>query len=55
MKGDVIMTIGEIVEELIYIKDHAPLSRREITAVEEACNLLDRMPELEKAISALGE
>ena len=38
------MTTGEIVEELIYIKDHATLPRRSIEAIEEACNRLDRLP-----------
>ena len=40
------MTIGEIVEELIYIKDRVSLSRRQITAVEEACNWLDKLPNM---------
>ena len=40
------MTIGEITEELIYTKDHAVLSRRQINAIEEACNWLDRLPNM---------
>lgn len=43
------MKIGEIVENLIYIKDHTALYGQEYEAVIEACNLLDKLPRLQKA------
>lgn len=41
------MKIGEIVETLIYIKDHNALYGQEYEAVVEACNLLDKLPRLQ--------
>lgn len=34
------MKIGEIVERLIYIKDHNKFTLRELEAINEACNML---------------
>lgn len=45
------MKIGEVVERLIYIKDHADLLDGDYQAVIEACNLLDKLPRLEEARS----
>ena len=43
------MIIGELVERLIRIKDDYSLLSYEQEAIEEACNLLDRLPRLEEA------
>lgn len=46
------MIIGEVVERLIGLKDsHDDLENTECQAVIEACNLLDRLPRLEEAIT----
>lgn len=45
------MKIGEIVEVLIRIKDDYSFGDCRKEAVEEACNLLDRLPRGEEAIT----
>lgn len=40
------MKIGEIVETLIYIRDHHELSQNDDEAVCAACNILDRLPNM---------
>ena len=45
------MKIGEITEILIRIKDDYGFGDYRKEAVEEACNLLDRLPAGEEAIS----
>lgn len=43
------MKIGEIVETLIEIKDNYGFGDYRKDAIEEACNLLDRLPRMEEA------
>lgn len=43
------MTIGEVVEALIQIKDDYGFGDYRREAAEEACNLLDRLPRMEEA------
>lgn len=43
------MKIGEIVEILIRIKDNYGYSDYRREALEETCNLLDKMPRMEEA------
>ncbi len=43
------MKIGEIVETLIEIKGDYSFGDYRKDAVEEACNLLDRLPRMEEA------
>lgn len=43
------MKIGEIVEVLICVKDAYQHGDYEKEAVEQACNLLDRLPSQEEA------
>lgn len=43
------MIIGELVERLIGIKDSHDLWSHEQDAIEQACNLLDKLPRLEEA------
>lgn len=38
------MKLGELVESLIYMRDHHQLTRDEDEAVCEACNILDELP-----------
>ena len=48
-KGGAKMKIGEIVEELICVKDNYDLYNREKEAVIEACNVLEQLPRLTDA------
>lgn len=44
------MIIGEITERLIRLKDgHNDLLASEYEAIIEACNLLDKLPQMEEA------
>lgn len=43
------MKIGEIVEILIRVKDNYTYGDYRKQAIEEACNLLDRLPGMEEA------
>ena len=43
------MKIGEIVEILIRAKDNYTYGDYRKQAIEEACNLLDRLPRMEEA------
>lgn len=43
------MIIGELVERLISIRDSHDLWLHEQETIEEACNLLDKLPRLEEA------
>lgn len=43
------MKIGEIVEILIRIKDNYGFGDCRKEAIEEACNLLDKLPQMEEA------
>lgn len=43
------MKIGEIVEVLIGEKDNYSFGDRRKKAIEEACNLLDKLPRREEA------
>jgi len=45
------MIIGEVVERLIDIKDSAELSFYDVEAIEQACNVLDKLPRMEEATS----
>ena len=38
------MTIGEVVEELIYIKEHNNITYPYDEAINNACNILARLP-----------
>ena len=38
------MTIGEIVEALIYIRDRSVVLRSDRDALAKACNILDELP-----------
>lgn len=52
------MKTGEIVETLIYLRDHSNLTAQEDFAVCAACNILDRFPpmtEYEDAKDAIRE
>jgi hypothetical protein len=42
------MIIGEIVERLIYMRDHTDISFENDNAICEACNLLDELPRMEE-------
>ncbi len=44
------MKIGEIVEMLISVKDDYSFGDYRKEAIEEACNLLDRLPAEEEAL-----
>lgn len=46
------MKIGEIVETLISVKKDYPFGDYRKKAVEEACNLLDRLPRMAEADSS---
>ncbi|MCU7380485.1 hypothetical protein OBO34_19415 [Clostridiales Family XIII bacterium ASD5510] len=46
------MKIGEIVETLISVKKDYPFGDYRKEAVEEACNLLDRLPRMAEADSS---
>jgi len=41
------MTVGEVVETLIALRDRVSLDWREDDAVCEACNILDELPNTE--------
>ena len=43
------MKIGEIVEILIRVKDDYSYTDYRKQAIEEACNLLDKLPRMEEA------
>ncbi len=43
------MKIGEIVETLIIVKDEYSHTDYRKQAIEEACNLLDKLPRMEEA------
>lgn len=43
------MKIGEIVETLIIVKDDYSHTDYRKQAIEEACNLLDKLPRMEEA------
>lgn len=43
------MKIGEIVEILIRVKDDYSYADYRKQAIEEACNLLDKLPRMEEA------
>lgn len=43
------MKIGEIVEILIRVKDDYSYTDYRKQAIEEACNLLDKLPSMEEA------
>lgn len=43
------MKIGEIVEILIRVKDNYTYGDYRKQAIEEACNLLDKLPRMEEA------
>ncbi len=45
------MKIGEIVETLISVKDDYSFRDYRKEAIEEACNLLDRLPAEEEAVT----
>jgi hypothetical protein len=49
------MTMGEVVEILIRLRDGYDLSRREDDAVCYACNILDQFPRLYDAEKTLQE
>lgn len=46
-----IMIIGAVVEELIYIRDkfRGDLTKQQDEAICETCNLMDRLPRMEEA------
>jgi len=43
------MTIGEVVEHLIVIKKWNQLTNNEEEAINQACNLLDKLPRMKEA------
>lgn len=49
------MVVGELIEYLIGIKDSYPLMRCETRAINETCNILEKLPLLVESGKVLSD